>query len=276
MLTSGRLATPAARPPFSIRLAETEAGYVTRTGPRGLPTSPRHAEAARSSCSCPTLPAPAATEMSVAAATKAASRPSCGASRRRRRIRIQCKITSERDYLDVPPRGGDHRRVVGAELERRERGAGKRGAQLGVRRHASDDGDPAGPDLLRCDFRPLDEGADDRPLIRGGEVRAAPLQLVGPKLAHLVQERGLEPREGEVEARNAGDRECDRLGVALSCPPIDRRAARIAEAEQPRTLVERLAGGVVERRPEDGEASVLLHVEEQRAAAAREEAQERR
>ena len=54
------------------------------------------------------------------------------------------------------------------------------------------------------------------------------------------------------------------------------RPARVAEPEQARALVERLAGRVVERRPDDLEAAVVPYVEEQRVPAAREQAQERR
>ena len=67
-----------------------------------------------------------------------------------------------------------------------------------------------------------------------------------------------------------------RLGVALRRQPVDRRSARIAEPEQPRALVERLAGRVVERRAHDVEPAVIPDVEEQRVPAAREQAEERR
>ena len=58
--------------------------------------------------------------------------------------------------------------------------------------------------------------------------------------------------------------------ASISLPP------GIAEPEQPRALVERLAGRVVERRPEHAVAAALLHVEQHRVAAAREQAGERR
>ena len=96
--------------------------------------------------------------------------------------------------------------------------------------------------------------ADDRPLVRGGEVGAPPLELLVAEVANLVQQRRLEAREREVEARHARDREVERLGVALLREAVDRGAARVAEPEQPRALVERLAGRVVERRAEDVEA----------------------
>jgi hypothetical protein len=54
------------------------------------------------------------------------------------------------------------------------------------------------------------------------------------------------------------------------------RAARVAEAEQPRALVEGLARGVVERRPEHLEGRMVAYVQQKRVAAAREQAEERR
>src|SRR5262249_58760330 len=54
-------------------------------------------------------------------------------------------------------------------------------------------------------------------------------------------------------------------------------AAWIAEAEQPRPVVEGFAGGVVDGGPEDaGLAAVALHVEEERVAAARKQTEEGR
>jgi hypothetical protein len=64
--------------------------------------------------------------------------------------------------------------------------------------------------------------------------------------------------------------------VALAGQPVDLDSTRVAQPEQPRPLVERLAGGIVERRPDDLERPLVAHVEEQRVPAAREQAQERR
>ena len=50
-----------------------------------------------------------------------------------------------RDGLGVARGRGDHRGVVGAERERRERGVGQRGAELRVGGDAADDGDPVRP-----------------------------------------------------------------------------------------------------------------------------------
>ena len=57
---------------------------------------------------------------------------------------------------------------------------------------------------------------------------------------------------------------------------VDLGPARVGQAEQPGTLVERLAGGVVERRAESLEGAALAHREEKRVPAAREEADEGR
>jgi len=71
-----------------------------------------------------------------------------------------------------------------------------------------------------------------------------------------------------------GELVCIRIAVARE--PVDLRAPGIPEPEQPRALVERLAGCIVERRPHDAKAGAVLHVEQQRVPAAREQAQERR
>jgi hypothetical protein len=60
--------------------------------------------------------------------------------------------------------------------------------------------------------------------------------------------------------------------VALLREPVDRGAARVAEPEQPGALVEGLAGGVVERRPEELGGAPPPDGEELRVPAAREQA----
>ena len=50
---------------------------------------------------------------------------------------------------------------------------------------------------------------------------------------------------------------------------VELAPARVAETEEPRALVERLARGVVEGRPEHVVAASLRHVEEHRVPAAR-------
>ena len=117
---------------------------------------------------------------------------------------------------------------------------------------------------------------DDRALVGRGEVGATRVELRVAEVAHGVEQRRLEPGEREVEPGHARDRERERLGVALAREPVDLGAAGVAEPEQPRALVERLAGGVVERRAEPLERAALAHGEQQRVPAAREQARERR
>ena len=81
---------------------------------------------------------------------------------------------------------------------------------------------------------------------------AVPLARLDP-----AGDRGLQPGEGEVEAvrgqilrRGQATRERDRRAVAVAGRTVDDRPARKAEPEQPRDLVERLAGRVVDGRAE--------------------------
>ena len=65
--------------------------------------------------------------------------------------------------------------------------------------------------------------------------------------ANVVDDRGLEPAEAEVESTvGHGAREPDRLWVTLGRRPIDRGTTWIPEIEIAGDLVERLAGRVVE------------------------------
>ena len=150
-----------------------------------------------------------------------------------------------------------------------KRASGKRGAKLRVGGDAADDRDRAVPGLFRGGVEPADEGADDRALVRRRKIRPSRRKLGLGEVAHRVEQRGLQPREGQVEAGNARDRERERVGVALPREMVDLRPARVAEPEQPGALVERLAGGVVERRAEHVVARPVTHRQDQRVAAAR-------
>src|SRR3954451_23780950 len=266
-----------ATPPFSAtrsaidgERSTTSTRWPTSTAGCPPPTSPRHDEASEASERCFVSLTPNPSTSPVAASARIAR-----AASESRRKGIERKITRRLDRLAVSGRRGDHRGVVGAERERRRgRGAARR-PQLGVRRHAADDGDPLGARLLGGLERPRDERAHDRPLVARGQIGTPRLELV-PEPAHLVQQCGLHAREREVEPRHARDREVEGLGVALAREPVDLRPARIAEPEQARALVERLAGRVVERGPERLEGAVLAHVHEQRVPAASEQAEKRR
>ena len=116
----------------------------------------------------------------------------------------------------------------------------------------------------------------DRALVGGGEVRAPRLErLRRPGLARRRGGRSSAPRR-RSRARARARPGTERLGVAHAGERVDRGAARVAEPEQPRALVERLAGCVVERRPEPLERAVVAHREQQRVASAREQAGEGR
>src|SRR5690348_8880514 len=239
------------------------------------PTRPCHdcAEEDANDGACAPLP-PAASSAAVAAAARTARTAAYPASARGVRIEAEVRRIGERSR-ETPGRR-DHRRVVGAELERRQRGVGKRGTQLRVRRDAADDRDARRPELRRSLAHAPDERADDGVLIRRSEIGPPSFELARGQVTGRVQQRGLQPGEGEVSPRNARDRKVVGLGVAVPREPVDLAAARIAEAEQPRALVERLPGRIVQRRPEHVLLVVPAHVEEQRVAAAREQAQERR
>src|SRR2546421_12332538 len=118
-------------------------------------------------------------------------------------------------------------------------------------------------------MRALDARPHDRTLMARRQVRPPPLQLRRLEVANGVEERGLESREGEVETRDARDREVIGGRIALLRKPVDLGAAGVTEAEQPGALVERLARRVVERRAEDTEGAMLGNVGEERVPAPR-------
>ena len=142
--------------------------------------------------------------------------------------------------------------------------------------------------LAQRTLQAAEETGAERIAIVGGvaansELRAAlpgaaapPLELVRVELANLVQKSRLETGEREVEPRHARHREVVRLRISFLGEAVDRRAARIAEAEEPRSLVEGLARSVVQSRPQDLEPTSVLHVEQERVSPARQQAEKRR
>src|SRR4029079_8084645 len=82
--------------------------------------------------------------------------------------------------------------------------------------------------------------------------------------------------EREVEPRHARDGEVVGTRVSFSRQQVDLAPARVAEPEQARALVERLACGVVQRRPEQLLLGVRADVEQHRVTATRQQAEERR
>ena len=128
------------------------------------------------------------------------------ASSGRRRVGIERKILRKGDGRCIPGRRGDHRRVVGAERERRERRIRKGRAKLRVRGDAADDRDPGEPCSLRRLGRALDEGAHDRALIARGEVGAARSSSSGAQVPHRVEQCGLQRRRRRSPGPRRGRR----------------------------------------------------------------------
>src|SRR3954469_4491905 len=95
------------------------------TAERGSPTSPRQLTA----CCCAVAFRPRATTVTPSTIVRIAT-----PSRRtlRRGMCIKGKVVGVRDGMGVPARGGDHRRVVGAERKGGERRVRECGAQLGI------------------------------------------------------------------------------------------------------------------------------------------------
>src|SRR5690606_20633115 len=131
----------------------------------------------------------------------------------RRRLRTETGARVEIEVVRVGERveeaggAGDHRRVVGAELTRGhpysdpERLALARDplAQLAVRGDAAPEREPLQPLALERLAGADRERLHDRALIGGGEVGLPPLGLLLTEIADAVEERGLQPAEGEVE-----------------------------------------------------------------------------
>src|SRR5262249_35159429 len=153
----------------------------------------------------------------------------------------------------------DHRRIVRAQARGRDEqaeavllpGGAERFAQRAVGGHAAGELEMAHAEATRGVARLGDERVDDRALearAQGGErgARGAPVLL------HPVRHPRLEPAEAEVEIALARHRtgHAQRARIAAAGEALDRRAAGIAEPEELRDLVERLAGGVVARAPE--------------------------
>ncbi len=182
--------------------------------------------------------------------------------------------------------GADHRGVVGAELQRHELEAdalflaelGDRGAQRTVGGDAAAERDRVPVALLQRPLQFRGQLPDHGGLEGGGEVGPPLGHALLAELAAAVDERRLQPAEAEIEAGVAGhrDRHLERGRVALLGQLLQRRPARVAEPEQPRRLVEGLAGGVIEGLAQDLVAPVVPHPRQQGVPAAGDEAEEGR
>ena len=175
-------------------------------------------------------------------------------------------------------------------------------AEQGVRRDATGENDGASAELERGS-RGLDrQRLDDRFLEGGGEIgnwgarrgtpaawwgRKGPLGLVADVISGSRSLSG--KRIGSVNLRSAVFRpeklkscvplnqargSSKALRVALAGSVLDGGATREAETEQARPLVERLAGGIVQRAAEVAEAAVPGHQDELRVAAGHQQAED--
>src|SRR6266511_4040857 len=125
-----------------------------------------------------------------------------GRAYRTSREGIEAEVVGIRDRLGEAGGRGDHRGVVGAERDRNQ-------------------------------LQPQPELVADRP---------AALGLLRAEIPYAVDQRGLQAAEAEVETAPAhGHRELEGIRIPALRRPLDRRTARVAEAEQPGTLVESLA-----------------------------------
>ena len=180
----------------------------------------------------------------------------------------------------------DHRRIVGAERQRR--GVEAEAFPLGETFQASADGavggHTAGDDQAQIGVglavgvhgpgRALDQLADDGRLDAGGEVAPIGLALHGRRQA---SGGGLQPREREVAAGPAkqGPRQGIARRIAALGQALQGWSGRIAEAERGADLVEGLAGGVVDGRAEAAAGADARHLQ-QLAMAARDQKQQER
>jgi hypothetical protein len=191
------------------------------------------------------------------------------------------------DHVDVAgqaqrqpfrPRQGDHRRIVGAIGHRRRQEVETvfRRRRLQGRANGLVRCDPARHDeqpmVMRLrigrqrPLRPIRQLTRDGVLNRIGQIR-----LVLLRLARLgdAEGGGLQTREGEVAilAAQEGARQVDPGPVALHGQPLQRRSARIAQAQGLGDLVESLAGRVVDGGADPAHIANAAHLQKLTMAA---------
>ena len=212
--------------------------------------------------------------------------PSSCAPRRSRGGRVGVAGQVVRDTasgVDVPGRRRDHGRVVGAELGRRQgqpdaqlaAAARRRVAQDAVPGDAADDRQGRRRPWPRPPRRPARPGRGRSPPGRRRPGRPARRRRRGRRERSAVF-RPLNEKSWPGRPTIAAGKRVRRR-VAAGRELLERRAARIAEAEQAGALVERLARRVVEAAADaPSSRRRRLHRREQRVAARREQRQERR
>ena len=159
-----------------------------------------------------------------------------------------------------PPPGGPRRRAPAP--------------QAGVRGHAAAEHERPGTVSSAAATSFVDQHVDDRLLERRGDV--------GDRCVGLAAHGGAPPRSSGPRTRSRAVAAASGAGTRSlrRRPSRARRSiagpARIAEAEEARDLVERLAGGVVDGLAEDAVAAVALDHDEHRVTARHEQHRERR
>ena len=150
-------------------------------------------------------------------------------------------------------------------------------AQRPVGRHPAADGQALQPGLAQPALDAHRERLDDRVLVGRREVGAPGLRPRRPGRAPCRAAAVFSPAKEKSRPGHArGDREVVGAGIALGGQALERGAAGIGQAEHARALVEGLAGGVVERAPEDRVARVVLDAGQEGVSAGGDQAQERR
>ena len=105
------------------------------------------------------------------------------------------------------------------------------------------------PRLLGSSAQSADERPHDGVLVRGSESRhRRASSSSGARSRTAYRSAVLRPEKEKSRPGDARDRERERLGVTLARQLVELGPARVAEPEQPSALVERLAGGIVDRR----------------------------
>ena len=158
--------------------------------------------------------------------------------------------------------------------------------QRGVRRDTAAEHDRTGPDFARGADRlggeDVDHGVLEAPRELGDErIRQQCVRLVrepglGTGGVDDPPRRGLETGEAEIiRVTEPGPREDPIAGGGGLRRALDRRSARVTEAEQPPDLVERLARSIVDGLAEQPVGQVVAHLGEEGVAAGHDERDER-
>src|SRR4051812_30267399 len=167
---------------------------------------------------------------------------------------VERQVFGVRQRFEEAGGAGDHRRVVRAQVKSGDPHppaqlvAARRDpfAQRLISGDAAAEGEALdallGDRLARAPRQRVDDGL----LVGGGQI-GKPLACCRlAQVAHLVEKRGLEPAEAQVVIPRVGARELDGRSLAALGGRLDQWAAWIAETQNPRALVERLAGSVVQ------------------------------